>query len=77
MIQRWEAKNTGNLIDRCEAYAETICEAMFNLFDRWLDHDLFDAHLDLAIRNWARNDPALAQRLDRDFHPGRVYFNAD
>ncbi len=64
MIQRWEDKNTGNLVARTEAYAETICEAMFNLFDCWLDDDLFDARLDLAIRNWARNDPALQERLD-------------
>lgn len=64
MIRRWEDKNTGNLVARTEAFAETICEAMFNLFDCWLDDDLFDARLDLAIRNWARNDEALQARLD-------------
>lgn len=64
MIQRWENKNTGNLVARCAAYAETICEAMFNLFDCWLDEGLFDARLDLAIRNWARNDAGLHARLD-------------
>ena len=71
MVRHWEDKNTGNLIARCEAYAETICEAMFNLFDCWLDGDLFDARLDLAIRNWARNDPALQVRLDRADHARR------
>lgn len=65
MIRRWEDRNTGRLVARCEAYAETVCEAMFNLFDCWLDNDLFDAPLDLAIRNWARTDPALQIRLDR------------
>ena len=65
MIARWEDKNTGNLVARCEAYAETICEAMFNLFDCWLDDALFDARLDLAIRNWARNDAGLRIRLDK------------
>ena len=65
MIARWEDKNTGNLVARCEAYAETICEAMYNLFDCWLDADLFDSRLDLAIRNWARNDAALQDRVDR------------
>lgn len=64
MIRHWEDKNTGNLVERCEAYAESISEAMFNLFDCWLDPDLFDARLDLAIRNWARNNPALQTRLD-------------
>ncbi|MFY0622226.1 MAG: TetR/AcrR family transcriptional regulator [Pelagimonas sp.] len=65
MIRRWEDKNTGNLIARTEAYAESIAEAMFNLFDCWLDNALFDGPLDLAIRNWARNDPSLQTRLDQ------------
>lgn len=64
MVARWEAKNTGNLVAQTQAYAETICEAMFNLFDCWIDETLFDARLDLAIRNWARNDAALQERLD-------------
>lgn len=63
MIDRWEAKNTGNLVNQTKAYAESIAEAMFNLFDCWLDETLFDARLDLAIRNWARNDEALQARL--------------
>jgi len=65
IIQRWEDKNTGNLIAKTEAYAESISEAMLNLFDCWLDDTLFDAGLDLAIRNWARNDKNLQARLDR------------
>lgn len=64
MIRRWEEKNTGNLIRQTEAYAESVGEAVFNLFDCWLDPALFDARLDLAIRNWARNDDALQARLD-------------
>ncbi|WP_264212056.1 TetR/AcrR family transcriptional regulator [Leisingera thetidis] len=65
MIRRWEDKNTGNLVARTEAYAESIAEALFNLFDCWIDPGLFDARLDLAIRNWARNDTGLQARLDR------------
>ncbi|MCG7492175.1 TetR/AcrR family transcriptional regulator [Thalassobius sp. Cn5-15] len=65
MVKRWEQKNTGNLIARTEAYAESIAEAVFNLFDCWIDDDLFDAPLDLAIRNWARNDADLGQRVDQ------------
>ncbi|SLN52517.1 Tetracycline repressor protein class A from transposon 1721 [Falsiruegeria litorea R37] len=65
LIQRWEAKNTGNLVARTEAFADNICEAMFNLCDCWLDDALFDSRLDLAIRNWARTDPGLQERLNR------------
>lgn len=64
MVRRWEKKNTGNLIQQTNAYAESITEAMFNLFDCWLDPELFDSRLDLAIRNWARNDSSLQKRLD-------------
>lgn len=65
MILAWEEKNTGNLVAQTKAYAETITEAMFNLFDCWLDETLFDARLDLAIRNWARNDADLQVRLEK------------
>ncbi|MFD1342298.1 TetR/AcrR family transcriptional regulator [Litorisediminicola beolgyonensis] len=65
MIRHWEDTNTGNLVARCEAYAETIAEAVLNLFDCWFDPALFDGPLDLAIRNWARNDAGLQARLDR------------
>ncbi len=59
LVRRWEARNTGNLVARAGAYAETIAEALFNLFDCWLDPALFDARLDFAVRNWALGDAAL------------------
>jgi len=63
MVLRWENQNTGNLVDRCKADASNICEALFNVMDCWLDPGLFDAPLDLAIRNWARVDANLQLRL--------------
>lgn len=65
MAERWERKNTETLVDRCGADAGNICEALFNLMDCWLDPKLFDAPLDLAIRNWARIDNDLEKRLDK------------
>ncbi|MBZ0129697.1 MAG: TetR/AcrR family transcriptional regulator [Rhodobacteraceae bacterium] len=64
LIDRWERKNTGNLIARTEGFAATITEAVFNLFDCWIDPALFDARLDFAIRNWALADPALKPVID-------------
>lgn len=57
LLKRWENKNTGNLVTQTESYAETITEAMFNLFDCWIDPNLFDAKLDFSVRNWSRKDP--------------------
>jgi len=65
LIQRWEDKNTGNLIAQSQLYAGTITEAMFNLFDCWIDAELFDAQLDFAIRNWAQSSPDLKARLEQ------------
>ncbi len=64
LINNWEAKNTDNLVARADAYAANICEAVFNLFDCWLDPDLFDAPLELAIRSWSRRDNDVRDRLE-------------
>ncbi|MGC1503299.1 MAG: TetR/AcrR family transcriptional regulator [Sulfitobacter sp.] len=65
MIDRWESQNTGHLLAHCALPADSICEALFNLMDCWLKPALFDASLDLAIRNWARIDANLRSRLDQ------------
>jgi AcrR family transcriptional regulator len=59
LIERWRAKNTGNLVARCETPAATIAEAMLNLFDCWYDSDLFDSGLEFAVRTWALTDPSV------------------
>ena len=64
MVERWENQNTGNLVQRCNMQAPNICSALFNVMDCWLDTTLFDAGLDLAIRNWARVDSDLQARVD-------------
>ena len=62
LLARWRDKNTGNLIRQSEAYAETIAEAMLNVFDCWLDQTLFDAQFEFAIRSWAlQSSDALAE----------------
>ncbi|MEH6824607.1 MAG: TetR/AcrR family transcriptional regulator [Motiliproteus sp.] len=65
LIRRWEKQNTGNLIAQTEVYAETITEAVLNLFDCWVNPALFDSRMDFAIRNWAQQSPALKKRLEQ------------
>ena len=45
------------------APAGSICTAVFNLFDCWIDEELFDSRFDLAIRSWAQTDDALMARV--------------
>lgn len=63
LLGRWRAHNTGGLVGRCEAYAETIGEAVFNVFDCWLDGRLFDSRLEYAVRAWALRSPEVAAEI--------------
>ena len=65
LVSRWQAKNTGNLVARCEAHAATITEAMLNLFDCWYDHDLFDSRMEFAMRTWSLTDAPVADAMVR------------
>ncbi|MBL9052560.1 MAG: TetR/AcrR family transcriptional regulator [Tabrizicola sp.] len=69
LVGRWQAKNTGNLVARCEAPAATISEAMLNLCDCWVDPGLFDSRLEFAMRTWSLTAPqveAAMHRADED-----------
>ena len=63
LLERWRAKNTQNLVRQCEAYAESITEAIFNVFDCWLDVRLFDSGLEFAVRSWAQQSPRVAAAI--------------
>lgn len=53
LIARWRDKNTGGIVKQSEAYAESLAEAMLNVFDCWLDQELFDSKFEFAVRSWA------------------------
>ena len=63
LIEGWRAKNTGNLIAQSERYADSITEAILNVFDCWLDADLFDSRLEFAVRSWAQQSAAVAREI--------------
>jgi AcrR family transcriptional regulator len=63
LTERWRAKNTGNLIGRTQAYAESITEAVLNVFDCWLDSELFDSRFEFAMRSWALNSEAVSREI--------------
>jgi AcrR family transcriptional regulator len=63
LLDRWRSVNTANLIQRTELYAESITEAIFNLFDCWLDPKLFDSKFEFSIRSWALQSPDVAAEI--------------
>lgn len=68
LISLWREKNTGNLIKQAAAYAETITEAMLNVTDCWLSHDLFDAQLEFSVRSWALQSPEILHEIQNADH---------
>lgn len=69
LLGRWRDRNTGSLVQRAAAYAESVAEAMLNVIDCWLDPDLFDARFEMAVRSWAlQSDDVLdaVRRADAD-----------
>ncbi|WP_105384669.1 TetR/AcrR family transcriptional regulator [Neorhizobium alkalisoli] len=67
LLGKWREKNTDNLIKQSGAYAETVVEAMLNVFDCWLDKSLFDSQFEFAVRSWAlQSDEILAEVQNAD-----------
>ncbi|MDI5933398.1 TetR/AcrR family transcriptional regulator [Halomonas kalidii] len=64
LIERWREKNTQGLVRQTEAYAESIIEAILNVFDCWLDPGLFDSQLEFAMRSWALQSDDVARGID-------------
>lgn len=67
LLVQWRDRNTGNIVKRAHAYADTLAEAILNVCDCWFDQDLFDARFEFAIRSWALQSPdILAEVQDAD-----------
>lgn len=63
LVGKWRDKNTGAIVKQSEAYAETVAEAMLNVFDCWLDKNLFDSQFEFAVRSWALQSPEVAAEV--------------
>lgn len=63
LVALWRDKNSGNLINKAAAYAESIAEAVLNVFDCWLDDALFDASFEFAVRSWALQSPRVGEEI--------------
>lgn len=64
LLDYWLRKNTGPIIERAMRPAPTINKAVCNVFECWIDDDLFEPDLDVAIRFWGRHDAAIRAVVD-------------
>lgn len=65
LLAVWQGKNTSAIIARAAKPADSIAEALLNLFECWIDERLFDPRLDFAIREWARRSQAVKAFVER------------
>ncbi|CCM76039.1 TetR/AcrR family transcriptional regulator [Rhizobium mesoamericanum] len=65
LVSRWRDQNTGSIVRQSEAYAETLAEAMLNVFDCWLDSRLFDSKFEFAMRSWALQSDNILQEVQK------------
>ncbi len=68
LLAQWRDKNTGNILRRANAYADSLAEAILNVCDCWFDNTLFDSRFEFAVRSWALQSPkplAEVQEADR------------
>lgn len=63
ILELWDRQNTGALVTACNAYADTITEAVLNLLSVFIDADAFEPRLDFAIRGWAHQSDAVMERV--------------
>lgn len=61
-----EGEKHRNWIERTQAYAETINEAVLNVTDCWFDDSIFDSRYEAAMRSWAQQSPEVARETADD-----------
>ena len=64
LLEAWEEQNTASLVAGCEAYAETVTEAVLNLIAVFFDEARFDSRLDFAIRGGAQQSDAVMAQVN-------------
>ena len=50
LVSRWRNTNTAALLARVEAPAASVTEAILNLFDAWVEPEVFDSAAEFAMR---------------------------
>ncbi|PWE30567.1 TetR family transcriptional regulator [Maritimibacter sp. 55A14] len=63
LLELWDDTNTRALVAGCEAYAETVSEAVLNIIAVFLDEARFEPRFDLAVRGWAHQSEAVTARV--------------
>ncbi|MGE3872117.1 MAG: TetR/AcrR family transcriptional regulator [Parvibaculaceae bacterium] len=64
LLEHWRNKNTRFIIERARRPAPSVTQAVLNVFECWVDEDLFHPRLDFAVRTWARSSSEVHEIID-------------
>jgi AcrR family transcriptional regulator len=64
LLEYWRNKNTRFIIERAKRPAPSVTQAVLNVFECWVDTNLFNPRLDFAIRTWARSSTFVHEAID-------------
>jgi AcrR family transcriptional regulator len=65
LLDRWDRLNTRSIVSQAEEPAETVNQAVGNVFRCWVNPAIFSPRLDFAVREWARRSASVRKALDR------------
>ncbi len=66
LLKHWANTNTQILIEATEKPADSITQALAQLYDGWLREGNFNTALDFAIRDWARRDEKIKKDVQEN-----------
>ena len=64
LLDIWRDTNTRAIVEQAGAPSTTIAQGVFNIFQCWVDEQLFDPRLDFAVREWARRSGSVRRVVD-------------
>lgn len=64
VLERWRETNTSAILVHSSLPSKDIFEGVINIFECWVDENLFDSRLDFAVREWARRSKVVRREVD-------------
>ncbi len=65
LLEHWRQTNNHSIVERARRPSASAAEGVLNIFECWVDPELFDPQLDFAVRAWARRSKAVRRIIDR------------
>jgi AcrR family transcriptional regulator len=65
LLAHWRETNNHSIAAHARRPSASVAQGVLNLFECWVDPDLFNPQLDFAIRAWARSSKAVRRIIDQ------------